>query len=216
MTCATPHPVRAPGGVDLVPELEVIGSHATEAWVRCRDCGAWFWTSTDLGGKFDYVGEKPLDRELAERAFLAGDARAAARLLVETDEPYGPIWTTASALIEMLRAATPSANDRARSEALDAAMPCGRWIAAAKVLRELAKHAPPSASELVFELDARMPGRTLGDAYEIGDALVVFQDAPTAEMIRITRAGGVGSAPLPATAARGSGRRRISAGNTSM
>ncbi len=197
MKCGAPHPVRAAGGVDLAAELEVVGSHATEAWVRCRACGSWFWTSTDLGSKFEYVGEKPLDPDLAEAAFLRGDVRAAARLLVSSDEPFGPVWTTASALLEMLRAVTPGANDRARSEALDAAEPGGRWAKAANVLRELAKKQPPTASELVFELDARFPGRTLGDAYELGDALVIFQDAPTFEMIRITRATGVGSAPLP-------------------
>src|SRR5512142_975206 len=104
MTCPSPHPVRATNGVDLAPELEVVGSHATEAWARCRNCGAWFWTSTDLGGKFEYVGEKALDRELAERAFWNGDVGAAAKLLVESDVPYGPVWTTATALLEMLRA----------------------------------------------------------------------------------------------------------------
>src|SRR5258705_11611532 len=129
-----------------------IGSHATDSWGRCSTCDAWIWTTDDTG-KFQYQNDWKLDPALAEAALLRGDVGAAARLLVENDLPYGPVWETPSALVEMLRAITPSANDRARSEAVDAALPAkksDRWELASKLLRERVASAPPEASELVF------------------------------------------------------------------
>jgi hypothetical protein len=169
------------------------GSYSTDTWGRCSNCDAWVWT-TDDNGKFQYRNDWVLDAALAEAAFSRGDVKAAAKLLVQHDLPYGPVWETPSALVEMLRAITPTANDRARSEALDAVPPKGRWELAAKLLRETASSAPPAASELVFAMDLRFPGRELGEGYEVGDAFVVFE--PT-EMIRIDRKTGPSSVALP-------------------
>ena len=170
-----------------------VGSYATDSWGRCSACGAWVW-ATDDNGKFQYRNDWTLDASLAEAALLRGDVRAAAKLLVSNDLPYGPVWETPSALVDMLRAITPSANDRARSEALDAVPPVGRWVLAATLLRETASSTAPEASDLVFAMDLRFPGRDLGEGYEVGDALVVLRDG---EMIRIDRKTGVGAAPLP-------------------
>ena len=170
-----------------------VGSYASDSWGRCSACSAWIW-ATDDTGKFQYRNDWELDATLAEAAFLRGDVRAAAKLLVEADLPYGPVWETPSALVEMLRAITPSANDRARSEALDAVPPRGRWVLAAKLLREVASSTPPEASELVFAMDLRFPGRTFEEAFEVGDALVVLDGV---EMIRVDRKTGASSATLP-------------------
>lgn len=170
-----------------------VGGHSTDSWGRCSSCGAWVW-SVDDRGKWDYANDWVIDTALAEAALLRGDVRAAARLLVEHDLPYGPAWETPSALIEMLRAITPSANDRARSEALDAVPPKGRWAPAAKLLREIASSAPPEASELVFAMDVKFPERHLEEAYEVGETLVVFEGR---NMIRVDRKTGVASVQLP-------------------
>jgi len=169
------------------------GSHATDSWGRCSSCGAWIW-STDDTGRFQYRNDWVLDAPLAEAALLRGDVHAAARLLVQHDLPYGPVWETPSALVEMLRAITPGANDRARSEALDAVPPRGRWEAAAKLLRERVSSSAPDPSELVFGTDVRFPGRRLEEAYEVGDTLVVFEGK---SMVRIDRKTGVASVALP-------------------
>src|SRR5207344_1161517 len=117
--------------------------------------------------------------------------------LVQHDLPYGPVWETPSALVEMLRAITPAANDRARSEALDAVPPKGRWVLAADLLRETASSPPPQASELVFAMDLAFPGRTFEETYEVGEALVGFDGS---EMIRIDRKTGPSSIALPTPA----------------
>jgi hypothetical protein len=157
-------------------------------------CGAWIW-ATDDTGKFQYRNDWELDASLAEAAFLRGDLRAIVKLLLQYDLPYGPVWETPSALVDMLRALTPTANDRARSEALDAASsPNARWALAAKLLRERVASAPPEASELVFGMDLKFPGRRLEEAYEVGEALVVFSGH---DMIRIDRKTGASSVALP-------------------
>jgi hypothetical protein len=161
-----------------------VGSYASDAWGRCSACGAWVWSWE-------------LDAALAEAAIFGGDVRAAAKLLVEHDLPYGPVWETPSALVDMLRAITPTANDRARSEALDAALAAKeskRWELAANLLREAAAAPAPEANGLVFAMDLRFTGRHIQEGFEIGDALVVF-DGST--MIRIDRKTGPGSAALP-------------------
>ena len=53
VSCAVPHPVRWADGLAFVDDLEVVGGHATETWLRCPRCGAWLWASTDVGGKFE-------------------------------------------------------------------------------------------------------------------------------------------------------------------
>jgi len=181
-----------------------VGSHSTDSWGRCSSCGAWIW-STDDTGKFQYQNDWELDGTIAEAALTRGDVRAAARLLVQHDLPYGPVWETPSAMIEMLRAITPSANDRARSEALDAVplmalrrrAPQNRWELAAKLLRETAASSPPDASELVFAMDLRFPGRDLAEGYEVGDAFAVLSEN---ELIRIDRKTGPASVALPGRA----------------
>ncbi|HEX4513950.1 MAG TPA: hypothetical protein VH054_10450, partial [Polyangiaceae bacterium] len=55
-----------------------VGSYASDAWGRCSACGAWVWSWE-------------LDAALAEAAIFGGDVRAAAKLLVEHDLPYGPV-----------------------------------------------------------------------------------------------------------------------------
>jgi hypothetical protein len=182
--CATPHPARAPSGVDVHPDLEVVGSYSDDCWARCRLCGAWVWLTTDLDSKWQYVDAWDLDRTLAERAFVQDDVAAAARLLVVSNLPHGPTWGSTSALLAMLRVITPAATDGQRSAALDAASPTGAWGEAARVLREIATHEPPAAGEMVFAIDARVPGRSFVDFHEIGSSYVLFQDAPVPGILR--------------------------------
>src|ERR1035437_2241852 len=111
MSCPVPHPIRGADGLTYADELEVVGSHATEAWVRCRRCGTWFWLSTDIGSKYEYVGAVTLDTALAERALVRGDLDAIAELVVTHRVPYGPVWTTASAMVEIFCALTPGATE---------------------------------------------------------------------------------------------------------
>ncbi len=189
MGCALPHPKRAPDGLAIHPDLEVIGSESTEDWARCRKCGAWVWLATDVGGKWEFVEDWELDRNLAERAFVDHDANAAAQLLVSMKLPQGPIWQTSSALLSVLRAVTPNATDADRSLALDAAHPDALWAEAANMLRERVLAVPIAAPPLAFAAAMLIAGRTLEDHYELGRSLVIVQTAPTHATIRIDASG---------------------------
>jgi hypothetical protein len=171
-------------GIDVHPDLEVMGSCQPDTWARCHKCGRWFWLTTD-DSKWQYYAEWEIDGTLAERAFVQGEAEAAARLLVSSDLPEGPLWTSSSALLEMLRAVTPRATDRERSRALAAAAPTGRWAKAARLIEAIATGVMPAAPELPFALDLTLAGRSFGEWFEVGSALVLFQTAPTHALVRI-------------------------------
>ena len=205
MTCPTPHSMRV--GLDIHPDLEVMGSHGTDCWARCRRCGRWFWLVSDEGGKWDYFDQWELDRGLAERAFLHADVDAAAELLVSSDLPYGPVWTTASALLEMLRAITPKATDGERNRALSAIHPAGRWAEAAKLLDEIATALPPTAGDLPFAVDVTFSGRRFSESREVGRSLVLLQSSPSHALVRVD-ARAVSEMPLA-----GPARVLASAGN---
>ncbi len=195
MSCPSPHPTRAPSWRDTLEDLEVIGSYSTDSWVRCRKCGKWFWLTSDDSSKWQYYDEWEVDKTLAERALLNHDTGAVAELLVSNDLPWGPIWTAQAALVEILRALTPSATDAERRRALDAAIAKGqpplrgtggnRWLAAAKLLGEIATHDVPAAPDLRFAVDVTLQGCAFDQAHEIGSSLVLFQTAPSHVMMRI-------------------------------
>ncbi len=185
--CAAPHPKRGTNGIDVHPDLDMIGSEGSEVWAKCKRCGAWAWLATDIGSKMEYVDAWDLDRDLAERAFVAHDAHAVARLLVSTGLPRGPVWGTSSALLSIFRALTPTSNNAERSTALDDASPTGAWATAAKVLREIATHQPAAkkATALTFTIDLKLPGRSFSEFFEVGSSLVLFQQMPSPEIVRI-------------------------------
>lgn len=185
MTCAVPHPIRARDGLTFVPDLEVIGSHATETWLRCRHCGIWFWASTDVGGKYEYVGAVAIDPFLGELAFVERDLDAIAELVATKQVPYGPIWTTASALVEVVRALTPGSDDAARAGALRRT-PSARWAGAAELLAKDVRAAPAPA--LQFSIDLQLPGYAFTEYHEVGPALVLVPEGRT-ELLRLEARG---------------------------
>lgn len=186
MTCPSPHPVRASDGLSLDSCLEVIGSYGTESWARCRACGAFFWLSTDVDGRFEYVAAVPLEKTLAERAFVAGELGAVADVLVRNGLPDGPVWQAAKALAELFRELTIGCTDEARAKAIEALLPKGRWSAASKVLAldaQLAKLEAPSP--LAFVVDAQVAGARYRDHQEVGPSLVLLPDGPPHELWRL-------------------------------
>ena len=183
-TCAKPHPTRD-NGLEPHPDLEVVGSYSDESWARCRVCGTWVWLTTDLDSKWQYSGAWELERGIADRALGQHDVGAAAELLVTTGLPNGPGTTILSSRLGVLRAITPKATDAERSAALDACSAAGDWGEVAAMLREIATHGPVAAAEMVFAIDARLPGRSFVDFHEIGSSFVLFQDAPAPGILRV-------------------------------
>jgi len=187
--------MRPHGGAENHPELEVVGSFATDSWVRCSTCGRWFWLTSDDSSKWQYYDEWEVDKGLAERALVLHETDAVAELFVSNDLPWGPIWTASAALVEILRALTPGVTDADRQRAVDAAIAKGqpklrgtgdnRWLGAANLLREIATHEVPTAPDLPFALDLTLRGRAFEDAHEIGSSLVLFQTAPSPAIVRI-------------------------------
>lgn len=195
MTCAVPHPFRARDD-EFVADLEIIGGHSTENWLRCRRCGAWFWATTNLGdNKYNYVGHVELDPADAARAFLAHDVDAVARVVVTANVPVSLSWGTATTLAWIFRALTPGATDAVRARALLAVPARATWGAAAQLLAQDARaaaQAPPQ--ELVFAIDLKLPGHELGEYFEVGNSLVLFS-AGRAELLRLD-ANGLVQQPL--------------------
>ena len=184
MSCPSPHPLRV-ATYGIHPDLEVIGSYAPDSWVRCRTCGRWWWLTTDESSKWQYCDEWEIDANLATRALVDHDVAAAAQLLVTADLPRGPVWTTSSALVEMLRAITPGATDDTRSRALSSLQPKGRWADAATLLAEIASKPEAHGAALPFSVDLNLAGRTFSEAFEVGDALVLLQSRPGPALVRI-------------------------------
>lgn len=193
MSCPIPHPIRGADGLEYRDELEVIGKHATEAWVRCRLCDAWFWLSTDVGSKYEYVGSVPIETSLAERAFIDHDLDAMVEIVTIHEVPYGPVWTTATAMVEMFIALTPGATDRARADALAKRFGGPLWEGATKIFAAQARgreRAPPP--ELAFGFDLQLPGYRFAEWYEVGASLVLIPEART-ELLRVAATGVVQS-----------------------
>lgn len=208
LPCPSPHPLRGTDGLEYAAELEVLGSHATDAWARCRRCGGYFWLVTDLGGKYEYVDGWQLDGRLAEAGLVGGDAVALARLLSSADLPRGPIWEVSSALVEIFRALTPDLDDAARAAAIEQAGATGRWAEAARQLAARARaHRRPAAPALAFDLDLSLDGPPLDQWAEAGDSLVLWSDAEAA-LFRLDadRLGRIPLAGPPRLLARGEER----------
>jgi hypothetical protein len=188
MTCPVAHPVRAADGLSFAPELEIIGGHGTEVWLRCRRCDAWFWTSTDVGGKYEHVGSVALPRRLAERALGDAELDAIAALVAIPQVPHGPVWTTASALVELFRALTPRVADAARADALRREGG-PRWAGAAELLAAQARAAARApARPGTYAVDVQLPGYELAGSYEVGAALLLVP-AGRSELLRLDAAG---------------------------
>ncbi len=193
-SCASPHPIRdAKGSFGAHADLDVMGHNGTDCWARCKKCGRWFWLTSDDSSKWQYYDEWEIDRDLAERALVQGDANAAAQLFVSADLPRGPLWTVTSALVDIFRFVTPKATDAERRQALAAVSPKPgtRWAEAAKLLVDIGKADPSlftSSPDLHFMLDLSLPGRTFDEGHELGASLVLFQSAPTHALVRIDAA----------------------------
>ena len=189
MSCAAPHVLRGADGLAYAEDLEIVGTHACEAWVRCKKCGAWFWLSTDVSGRCEHVAAVALDASLAARAFVSRDLDAIAELVVTNDVPNGPVWTTASAMVEIFCALTPGATDDARARALSRVSGGALWAGAAELLakeaRASARAAPPA---LQFPVDIRLPDHRFVEVHEVGSALVVIPDG-NSELLRLDATG---------------------------
>ncbi len=189
LICSAPHVLRGADGLAYADDLEVVGSHACEAWVRCKKCGAWFWLCTDVDDRYQHVGAVALDAALAARAFVSRDLDAIAELVVTNDVPNGPVWTTASAMVEIFCALTPGETDDARARALGRVSGGTRWAGAAELLvkqaRALERAAPPT---LKFLVDLRLPDYRFVEVHEVGSALVVIPDGKS-ELLRLDATG---------------------------
>ena len=187
--CSAPHVLRGADGLAYADDLEVVGSHACEAWVRCKKCGAWFWLCTDVDDRYQHVGAVALDAALAARAFVSRELDAIAELVVTNDVPNGPVWTTASAMVEIFCALTPGETDDARARALGRVSGGTLWAGAAELLvkqaRALERAAPPT---LKFLVDLRLPDYRFVEVHEVGSALVVIPDAKS-ELLRLDATG---------------------------
>lgn len=180
--CPVPHPVWS--GQTHAEGLEVLGGHATDSCVRCTRCGRVFWTVCDLGGKYEYQGEREVDAALAERAVVQHEPAALAELFVNNGLPYGPLWDLTLALVEIFRAMTPGANDAERARALrDAGGAGGRWTAAIRALETTARAAMHGVPEATFPVDLRLTGHAVREWHEVGDSLVLLTDHH--EMLRL-------------------------------
>ena len=179
---ACSHPIR--DGRGLADNFDVIGSHATDTWGRCKTCGTWWWTVTD-DGRFQYEDQWIIPTDLADAALTRHDPDALARLFVSRNLPHGPLWDFSGALLEIFRALTPNATDDARARALEDAGAKGEWeqvIRGLKLDAQLRITVPPIA----FDVDLRL-GVELREHYEIGDALVLLTERP--ELLRLQQAG---------------------------
>lgn len=177
------HPIRE--GRGYADNFEVIGSHSTDAWGRCKTCGAWWWSVID-DGKFQYEDKWLVSTDLAEAALLRRDPDALARLFVSMDLPKGPVWEFSQSLAEIFRALTPNATDAERATALEAAGAKERWAEAARQM-SLDAAADTPDMPLAFDVDLRVPNVTFRECYEVGDAVVLLSAGP--ELFRLERRG---------------------------
>lgn len=180
-TCT--HPIR--DGRGYADNFAIVGTYATDAWGRCKTCGAWWWCVLD-DGKLPFEAERTIPTDLAEAALLHHDPHAIAQLFASCDLPHGPVWELASARLEIYRVLTPGVTDADRAAAIRAAHPDDRWQ---QVARTLEQDAAPRALDrpLAFVVDLRVDGVELRAWYEVGDALVLL--TPRAELFRLDRAG---------------------------
>jgi len=149
-TCPAPHPIRGEDGLVFHPDLEVMGGCSTDAWLRCRRCGRWFWTVTDTG-KFDYQDNWDLETEEAKAALLRREPAAVVAMLVRHGIPHGPVWGDERALLDLLKELLPDLSDADLATALEGAP--GLWVrvhARLQARKRKAKAPPP----LPFRLDA--------------------------------------------------------------
>jgi hypothetical protein len=181
MSCPVPHAIRAASGVGVAPELDVLGSYATDTWLRCRLCGAMFW-AVDDDGKYGYSAEWQIDAKVGHVALVEHDARALARLFVSMDLPMGPVWDFTGALVGIFRALTPTLADAERAHAIEEAGPSPRWSKASVVFSlESKKNAATELSH--FPIDLRLDGARLREWFEVGDSLVLVTGKP--ELLRL-------------------------------
>ncbi len=137
MSCPVPHPTAYQA---FDPRLEVIASESTDHFLHCTGCDTWFWLVDD-SGRFEYWNLWELDRALAERAARSRAPRDVVHLLVRHNPPeglpYGPIWTEAKSLVDLLSKLTRGAPPSAMIEALEHAAPLPpRWSEALAWLRK--------------------------------------------------------------------------------
>ncbi len=203
--CPTPHPLRASrydshADSQVWSEtLEVIGSYADSSWIRCRNCGAWFWLVSD-SSRFAYENDWRLPTAEAERALLgqAPEPAAVVALLVGQGLPHGPMWELGSARVDLLRHLTPGHADRERIAALQAMATLDReWTDALAILvDQLAatqRSVHPPTLEFVVDLANGDLSSCGGDIYEFPGFVAV----PLPEPARFLFFTGQGAGEIP-------------------
>lgn len=198
--CPDPHPLRGPDGLSAFEGYEVAGSLNSDDWGRCRACGRWFWFATDVGGKYEYVGQKEIDAELAERAFGARDLDAVVDLLLRYELPYGPVWQLDSALVELIQKLAPGRGDREIAGALARAPSQSPWSRVRRILlaRLRADSASQGAPPLAFALDIELDRTGIEDLFELPGAVALYRTEPPYEIIRLDAAAMAVRMMLPA------------------
>jgi hypothetical protein len=196
--CPHPHPLRQRGidhqgdPIDWAPCLEMVGAYADSCWFRCRKCGAWFWAVTDRS-RFTYCNEWQLPTEAAELALRSREVGPIVTLLIAEGLPHGPMWTSATARIDLLRHMTPGHDDRERIAALQTNTPLDEvWTDALALL--LDAHAASQRSLLApalgFVVDLTMDVATCDELFEIPGAVIAPLDDPP-RLLRFTPEAGV-------------------------
>lgn len=180
-TCT--HPIRE--GQGYSENFSIIGTCNEDAWGTCKTCGAWWWCIIDTG-KFQFEDQRLLPTDLAEKAILHHDPKALAELFVGMNLPHGPVWEFASALVSIFRQLTPNSTDADRARAIEAEKPTGYWAEAARTLAQEAA-AKPSAPDVPFQFDLRVPNVQFGEWFEVGEALVILSAKP--ELFRLEKKG---------------------------
>lgn len=199
--CPSPHPIRGSGydhqgdPEPWAPTIELMGWYEDSCWLRCRQCGAWFWVVSD-SSRFAYQNEWRLPTDAAQHALLGHEPGAVVALLVEQGLPHGPLWELASARVGLLRHLTPGHDDRERIAALQAVGSLNLvWADALALLID--EHAAALRSvrapklEFIVDLPRDMSG--CDELFELPGAVI----APLRDIHRLLRFNEEGGVEIP-------------------
>jgi hypothetical protein len=198
--CPEPHPLRGPDGLQAFDSYEAMGRAGSDDWGRCRACGRWFWFSTDIGGKYEYVGQKEIEVSLAERAFLGRDLDAVVAIFLRYELPFGPVWQLDQARVELIKQLAPGRSDSEVAAALAAAPSQSPWARVRDILlaRAKADRATIAARPISFQLDIEMDRAGIEDLFELPGAVALYRTEPPFEVIRLDATGTAVRILLPA------------------
>jgi hypothetical protein len=153
-----------------------------------------------LGGKYEHVGDKEIDAEIAERAFLGRDLDAIVEIFLRYGLPYGPVWELDGALVELFKMLAPGRSDRELAAALERAEAPSPWARVRDLLvaRSRADIATGAAPPFPFVLEAELDRTGIEDIFEMPGAILLYRTEPPFEVIRLDATGACVRLMLPA------------------